>query len=212
MLQSTAPARVDDSKEVQSVVEQASRQKELNSLSIFTVIVALATVTMTFGALIAVFIVRSGSGQFWGHIWLPSTLWITTLVLVASSVLYEIGRHALMHDDQRTFFRFTSWAAALGILFLIGQVVAWFQVLHRTPILAHNPHSWFIFLFSGLHGLHIVVGLGGFAYLLKRTAEPASGPKYQMHTRAVANGVALFWHYLAAMWLLLYGLLIFWRA
>lgn len=203
---------MDDSREVQSTAQLAHRQKELNSLSILTVIVLLATVTMTFGALIAVFVIRSRSHEFWGHIALPWTLWLTTALLLISSVTFELARRHLLREDQAGFFRLTAWTAGLGTAFLIGQIVAWLQVLHRTPVLAHNPHSWFIFLFTGLHGLHIVVGLAGFAYLLKRTAEPASGPKYRMHTQAVANGVAVFWHYLDFLWLLLFGLLIFWRA
>jgi cytochrome c oxidase subunit 3 len=176
-----------------------------------TVIVVLATVTMTFGAIIAVFVIRSQSQQFWGHLQMPRILWATTAVLLASSALFEVARRKLALNDQRGFFRLTGWTTGLGGLFLIGQITAWLQVLHSGVILARNPHSWFIFLFTGLHGLHIVAGLTGLAYLLVRTRQPASGPKYNMHTRALANGVAVFWHYLDFMWVLLFGLLLFWR-
>ncbi len=196
---------------MQSVTEPANRQQELNSLSIFTVIVLLATVTMTFGALIAVFVIRSQSRQFWGHIHVPAILWATTTILLASSATFEAARRKLLRNDQRGFFQLTAWTTALGLLFLIGQTIAWFQILHAGIILSHNPHSWFIFLFTGLHGLHIVAGLGGLAYLLVRTREPASGPKYQMQTRAVSSGVAVFWHYLDFMWVLLFVLLLFWK-
>ncbi len=197
--------------EMQSAIEPANRQGDLNSLSIFTVIVVLATVTMTFGALIAVFVIRSQSQQFWGHIRVPGILWATTATLLASSATLEAARQRLAKSNQRGFFRLTAWTTGLGVLFLIGQIVAWFQILHAGVILARNPHSWFIFLFTGLHGLHIVVGLSGLAYLLIRTREPASGPKYQLQTRAVASGVAVFWHYLDFMWVLLFALLLFWR-
>lgn len=196
---------------MQSVTEPINRQRELNSLSIFTVFVLLATVTMTFGALIAVFVIRSSSQQFWGHIRIPGILWVTTAALLASSVLFGLARRRLAGNDQSGFFRLTGWTASLGTLFLIGQIIAWFQILHTGIILARNPHSWFIFLFTGLHGLHIVAGLAGLGYLLVRTREPASGPKYQMQTRAIASGVAVFWHYLDFMWLLLFALLLFWR-
>ena len=199
--------------EVQAVVESSHhRERELTSLSLFTVVVVLATVTMTFGAIIAVFIVRSGSQQFWGHIRIPGVLWATTTTLLASSIFFEAARRRLAHNDQRGFFRLTGWTTLLGVLFLAGQVAAWLQILGSGVVLAENPHSWFIFLFTGLHGLHIVAGLAGLGYLLVRTREPASGPKYQMQTRAVASGVAVFWHYLDFMWLLLFGLLLFWRA
>jgi heme/copper-type cytochrome/quinol oxidase subunit 3 len=90
-------------------------------------------------------------------------------------------------------------------------VAAWFQVLHSGIVLARNPHSWFIFLFSGLHGVHILLGLGGLVSLLFRTRESASGPKYRMKTRAFAKGVSIFWHYLDFLWLVLFTLLLTWR-
>jgi heme/copper-type cytochrome/quinol oxidase subunit 3 len=49
------------------------------------------------------------------------------------------------------------------------------------------------------------------AYLVFRTREPASGPKYQMNTRVIANGVSIFWHYLDFLWIVLFTLLLTWR-
>jgi cytochrome c oxidase subunit 3 len=200
-------------KGVQSAITPATSdtERELHSLSTLTVVVVLATVTMTFGALIAVFFIRSQNDQFWGHIHVPVTLWFTTAVLLASSATLEAARGHLTRRDQAGTFRLIAWTTALGTLFLIGQVTAWFQFLHSGVILARNPHSWFLFLFSGLHGLHIVLGLAGLGYLLFRTREPASGPRYQMHNRAVASGVAVFWHYLDGMWVVLFLLLLLWR-
>ena len=188
-----------------------TRERDLNSLSLFTAGVVLATVTMTFAAMITIFVVRSQSPLFWGHIKIPRVLWATTGILLASSATFEAARRHLVHHDQRGFFRLMAWTTALGILFLGGQITAWLQILHSGIILARNPHSWFIFFFTGLHGLHILVGLAGLLYLLFRTRVPASGPKYQMTTRVAANGVALFWHYLDFLWIVLFVLLLTWR-
>ncbi|MBV8811122.1 MAG: cytochrome c oxidase subunit 3 [Acidobacteriaceae bacterium] len=196
---------------MQAAVEPVSRERELNSLSILTVTVALATVTMTFGAIIAVFLIRSETRMFWGHIRFPNVLWATTGVLLISSAVFESARQRLKRNDQHGFFVRCAVTAFLGILFLAGQVVAWFQVLDSGVMLARSPHSWFVFLFTGLHGLHILIGLAGLGWLLLRTREPASGPKYQMNTRVVANGVSLFWHYLDFIWVVLFVLLLTWR-
>jgi len=201
---------------VQTVSEAVAKERELNSLSLVTVIVVLATVTMTFGAMIAVFIVRSQAALYWGHLQVPPVLWVSTSALLASSLLLERARRELAsakhaHQNQSRFFKLAAWATALGVLFLIGQLTAWFQVLGSGVVLARNPHSWFIFLFSGLHGLHIALGLGGLGYLLVRTRTVVSGPKYQMTTRAIANGVSVFWHYLDFLWVILFALLLLWR-
>ncbi len=196
---------------MQSATEIYTKERELNSLSLLTAIVVLATVTMTFGAIIAVFIVRSQAPLFWGHLQIPPVLWATTGVLITSSVTFEAARRKLARRDQRRFFQLLAWTAGLGLLFLAGQLTAWLQILHSGVMLVKNPHSWFIFLFTGLHGLHIVLGLAGLAYLLFRTRVPASGPKYQMNTRVIANGVCVFWHYLDFIWVILFALLETWR-
>lgn len=197
--------------EVQLANEGVDRERELNSLSTVTMIVVLAIVTMTFGAMIAVFLVRSFGNQFWGHLRIPALLWVTTAILVASSFTLQTARERLGHGDQPGFFRWMRWTTLLGSVFLLGQIGAWFEVLRSGLVLQNNPHSWFIFLFSGLHGLHIVVGLGGLAYLLWRTRMFPSGPKYRMTTRVIARGVSLFWHYLDFLWVLMFVLLVFWR-
>jgi cytochrome c oxidase subunit III len=193
------------------VTEHTADESQLNSTSLLTAIIAVATVTMTFGALIAVFFIRASQNLYWGHLQIPSILWATTAILVASSVTLEMARRHLQRNDRGGFFRLTAWTTALAVLFLAGQVAAWFQILHSGVVLAQNPHSWFIFLFSGLHGLHILLGLGGLVSLLIRTREAASGPKYRMKTRAFARGVSIFWHYLDFLWLVLFTLLLTWR-
>jgi cytochrome c oxidase subunit III len=196
---------------VQSTIDLTAHERELNSTSLLTVTIALATITMTFGALIAVFFIRAEKNMLWGHVRIPSILWATTALLMASSVTLEAARRHLLRDDREGFFRLTAWTTGLAGLFLAGQLAAWFQILHSGIVLAGNPHAWFIFLFSGLHGLHIVLGLGGLVYLLARTREAASGPKYQMKTRAIAKGVSIFWHYLDFLWVVLFTLLLTWR-
>lgn len=196
---------------VQTFAAATERERDLNSLSLLTVIVLLATVTMTFGAMIAVFIGRSEAAMFWGHIQVPKILWATTAILIASSATLEIARRRLRANDQRAFFRLTAYATGLGVLFLAGQIAAWMELLHSGVVLKKNPHSWFIFLFTGLHGLHILLGLGGLGYLLFRTRVPAGGPRFQMITRAVASGVSIFWHYLDFLWVVLFVLLLAWR-
>ena len=196
---------------MQKTLEATTRERELNSLSNVTILVVLATVTMTFGAMIAVFFVRSEGKLFWGHLHIPGVLYLTTVLLLASSAVLEKARQQLLIDDQKRFFKLTAVATILGLLFLAGQLTAWVQILHSGVVLAQNPHSWFIFLFTGLHGMHIVLGLGGLVYLLARTYRPAGGPKYRMKTRAAAHGISIFWHYLDFLWILLFALLLTWH-
>lgn len=184
------------------------REKQLNGLYTIGLICTLAFVTVTFSALILVFVIRSQNSFNWTRIILPPILWADTALLIASSLTYEKGHAKLRKDDQRGFYRWTLYSFGLGVLFLLGQLAAWWQILRDGQLVTNNPHSSFFFIFSGMHGLHIVVGLAGLGALLYRTHEPASGPRWQMNTRVLANAVAIFWHYLDGLWLVLFGLLL----
>jgi cytochrome c oxidase subunit 3 len=185
------------------------RERDLNDLYRIAVIATLAFVTVTFSALALVFVLRSRVPMNWRHIILPPILWFDTVVLIGSSITYEIGHRRLVENNQRAFYRWIAVTTALGALFLLGQVAAWWQILASGQLVENNPHSTFFFLFSGMHGIHIIVGLAGLGALLYRTREPASGPRWQMNTRVLANAVALFWHYLDGLWVVLFALLLF---
>lgn len=191
--------------------DPVTRERELNSLSTVTVTVVVAAVTMTFGAMIGVFFYRSAAPKFWGHLSVPYLLWLTTGVLIASSFTLEKARTLLRGGDQLGFNSSLKITTALALLFLAGQIAAWFQLLGTGIKLANNPHSWFLFLFTGLHGLHILAGLAGLGYLVVRTREKVSGPRYQMYTRVIARGVAIYWHYLDFLWVLMFTLLLLWK-
>jgi cytochrome c oxidase subunit 3 len=186
-------------------------ERELSSTALLTVIIVLAAATMTFGAIIAVFIYRSEGRVPWGKLELPATLFFTTAILLVSSATIERAKRAVQHNDQPAAYRFFLITFTLGAVFLAGQITAWFQVLHSGIELSKNQHSWFIFLFVALHGLHIVLGLAGIGTLAFRTHEYVSGPRYQANTRAMTLGVSIFWHYLDFLWLVLFGFLLFWK-
>jgi cytochrome c oxidase subunit 3 len=196
---------------VYTAPELVAREREVNSLYVTTAIVVLVIVTVTFGSLIFAFVWRSQNAYLWEHLRVPSLLWISTAILLASSVTLERARHLLKAENRTGFNRCLQWTAGLGLLFLIGQAAAWFQVMHSDVILEQDKHSWFIFLFSGMHAIHILVGLAGLGYLVYRTYEAASGPRYQMTTRASTNAMAIFWHYLGFVWVVLFVLLLTWR-
>lgn len=185
-----------------------NREQQLNGLYTVGLLATLAFVTVTFAALVLVFFIRSRNTFNWTAIILPPVLWFDTVVLIASSFTYEKGHKKLRADDQRGFYRWILCTTVLGGLFLIGQFVAWWQILRAGQLVTNNPHSSFFFIFSGMHGAHILVGLIGLGALLYRTHEPASGPRWQMNTRVLANAVAIFWHYLDGLWVVLFTLLL----
>jgi len=190
---------------------QRESERDLSSLYTLGILIGLGIITVGFIVPVLAFVLRSQVETNWLPIRLPLVLWFSSAVLILSSLTLETARRRLVRDDQRGFHRLAIWAALLGVLFLAGQLTAWAQLLATGVVLARNPHSAFLFFFSGLHGLHILAGLGGLFYLVGRTRQKPHDFKYQMTTRIWANSVSIFWHYLDLLWLALFALLIFWK-
>jgi cytochrome c oxidase subunit 3 len=161
--------------------------------------VGVATISMSFAAYTSALVVRQGMGTDWLHFALPSILYLDTLLLLASSVTLELGRR---NQASRT----GTWLTAtllLGVLFLVGQVVAWRQLAGQGLFLATNPSSAFFYILTALHALHLLGGLGGLLYArrrLQRSGPAGAGP--------ALSAASLYWHFMAVLWVLILLLLL----
>ena len=162
---------------------------------------AILSILMFFMALASAFIVRRGSND-WIAVRIPAILWVNTLILLASSATLELSRRRLASSDLRGFRALWYVTTGLGVLFVAGQVLAWRQLLAQGIFVASNPGSSFFYIFTGLHGVHLLGGLCALFYVLARNFERAKV------TRPVAAEiVGHYWHFMDALWVFLLALL-----
>jgi cytochrome c oxidase subunit 3 len=162
----------------------------------------IVSILMFFMALASAFLVRKGASTDWVSVHIPTLLWINTVVLMASSGTVELARKSLAKADLPGFKKYWSMSTGLGVLFLIGQLVAWKQLAGQGIYLASNPASSFFYIFTGAHALHLIGGVGALLYVSLRNFDRANV------TRAVAAEVtSYYWHFMDALWLFLLALL-----
>jgi cytochrome c oxidase subunit III len=150
-----------------------------------------------FTALVIAYIWRSHTPPYWDPIPLPHTLWLSTALILASSVTFERARRVFRKGAYRVASRFLIASACLGAAFLASQLTAWRALVRVGAYLSQNPHSSFFYLFTGLHALHLVGGLVALGFVLGRRA-----PR-----REVVDVVAYYWHFLGGLWVALFGVL-----
>jgi cytochrome c oxidase subunit III len=160
-------------------------------------------------------IVRQGASPDWLHFQLPRILYLNTLILLVSSLTLGIARwkfdslaKALEHSPTHAKNLFADgihWlyaTAALGALFVGGQLLAWRNLAAQGLLLATNPSSSFFYVFTTLHALHLAGGIAGLLYIirkLKRTNRTA---------RTTGLGaVCVYWHFMDGLWVYLFLLL-----
>jgi cytochrome c oxidase subunit 3 len=172
--------------------------------------VGLASILMLFMALTSAYILRQTKGineyYDWTAIRLPGLLWVTTAVLVASSVSIEVARRALRRNDYKRFNKWILLTTVLGALFVIGQLFAWRQLAAQGIYVNTNPHSSFFYLLTSLHGIHLLGGLIALAYVTVAAFRLRIGFK----RRNAVEVTAVYWHFMDVLWVYLLALLYFW--
>ena len=164
-------------------------------------VLGIVSILMFFMALASAFLLRRGHGG-WVPVHIPTLVWINTAVLLASSATLETARHRLAQGRLSAYRNLWLVTTALGIGFLLGQVVAWRQLVAEGIYLASNPASSFFYIFTGAHALHLFGGVAALVYIAKRNFVQAKV------TRSVAAEVtSYYWHFMDALWLFLLTLL-----
>jgi cytochrome c oxidase subunit 3 len=168
--------------------------------------VVLFAITMMFAAFTSALIVRKAS-QDWHSFTLPSILYFNTLLLLASSATLEVSRRRVatfmggLKSQIESPARWLYITLFLGLLFVAGQYVAWSQLRAEGLYLATNPSSSFFYLLTVTHALHVLGGLGGVIYVIRKLSKLAL-------RRSQLVATARYWHFMGILWL--YLLLLLW--
>ena len=94
---------------------------------------------------------------------------------------------------------------AFAIAFLVGQWLAWRQLQAAGYYAAANPANAFFYVLTGLHALHL---LGGLVVWARAVVRMSRGSATLEATRLSVELCTVYWHYLLAVWVVLFGLLV----
>lgn len=155
------------------------------------------SIFMFFGALVLAYYWRAMHPPFWAPVKLPDTLWVSTALIVVSSVTFEVARRVFRKGEWRLASYFLKATACLGAGFLASQLTAWRELIATGAFLSQNPHSSFFYLFTGLHAAHLLGGLIALGVLLIAKAK----------RRELVDVVAYYWHFLGVLWIALFVVL-----
>ena len=166
--------------------------------------IGVATITMSFAAYTSAMVVRQGSGADWQAIQLPPILYLNTLVLLASSGTFAMGRRRIeagWATSGPAAGNGTAWlhfTLALGLLFIAGQLFAWRALAAQGLYIATTPNSGFFYVLTALHALHLLGGIAALVYVLFRLRRLSDRPPAD-----ALGAAALYWHFMDVLWLYL---------
>ncbi|WP_416339645.1 cytochrome c oxidase subunit 3 [Propionicimonas sp.] len=140
---------------------------------------------------------------------------INTLILVLSSVTCQLGVHAaengivsrtgsLLNPARWGLREWYTLTFVMGAIFIGGQAYEYTNLISEGFLPSTNAYTSAFFLATGFHGLHVIGGLVAFLLMLGRTFLA----RRFTHEQAVhAIVTSYYWHFVDAIWVVLFGVL-----
>lgn len=172
----------------------------------------ILTSIMTFGAFTSAYIVSRSFVPVSQIVifTVPNIVKINTLLLIVSSIVVQFSVWSVKRNEDGRALIGLIMTLILGIAFLFGQWNAWGQMvesgLHFVNKTRKDSSVSFFYIFSGLHGVHIVGALCVVLYGIIKT---------YLNNFKIGNKVltyeiiATFWHFLGLLWIYLYFFIVY---
>ncbi len=159
----------------------------------------IVTVVMVFAALTSAYIVRQGEGN-WLDFTMPDIFWYSTGVILLSSMTMHWAYTAAKRDNLETVNIAIGITAVLGLAFVVMQFLGWGKLVDLEVFFVGNPSGSFLYVLTGLHGLHLLSGVIFLIIVLISTL------RYKVHSRNMArmDMCATYWHFLDGLWVYLF--------
>jgi cytochrome c oxidase subunit 3 len=172
----------------------------------------LIVVMMTFGGLIGAYVVVANNGVAeWRPFDLPIQVWISTGIILASSIVYHLAQKAIFANDHRLIRRYLIATTILGAFFIASQIIVWLELVNRGYYMRGNPYAGFFYIITGIHAVHVLGGVIALGSIFLRTAsETDFGPELE-YRRNLARSVGWYWHFIGILWIVIFVMLGFWK-
>jgi cytochrome c oxidase subunit 3 len=185
------------------VVELRPRARE-DFTSVIGMMIALGAWAMMFGALFFMYAGMRSHALMWPPpgvprlpIGLPA---VNTAVLLASSGAFSLGLRSLRKGERRALSAWLAAAAALGTTFLALQVVVWRDVWASGLQPSTGAYGSVFYGLTALHAAHVAAGILVILFVLVRSLLG----KYTEHNVMPVRLPAMFWHFVDAVWVLMF--------
>ena len=180
------------------IVEEPKRPLAMHPKK-FAMWIFVASVGMLFASLTSAYIVRQAEGN-WLYFNLPDLLYWTSGVIIVSSVTMQMAYYAAKKDMLERVKLLVLITMILGVVFLVGQLYAWKELVSDSVYFVGNPSGSFLYVLTGLHGLHIVSAIIYLVIVL------VSAYRFKIHSRSLSmmEMCTTYWHFLGGLWLYLF--------
>jgi heme/copper-type cytochrome/quinol oxidase subunit 3 len=162
----------------------------------------LSSECLLFGALIATYLLyrdRSKGLSASSVYNIPFTS-ATSFILLMSSLTMVLALAAIQRGDYRRTKIWILATALFGMTFVGGQIYEFTEFTRKGLTVSSNLFGSSFYLLTGLHGLHVTVGI---IWLLSLWGLVSQGKLQQRHSETIEIA-GLYWHFVDVVWIVIF--------
>jgi cytochrome c oxidase subunit 3 len=168
----------------------------------FLLWIGLVSIAMMFAGLTSGYIVRRQTGT-WMKFDLPYTFWISTALILISSIFMNRSIKAIRENSVKTLPNEVLVTFLLGIGFGVFQVLSW-AILIKSNIYftgtTSSASGSYLYIICALHLCHILGGLIALGVIYVRSLMK----KYSAENYLGIKLCSIYWHFLDGLWIYLF--------
>lgn len=127
---------------------------------------------------------------------------INTLLLLTSSLFVALAVHAMRRNFRHVAPKLFALAFVCGLGFATLKFVEYGEKIRAGITLTTNDFYMYFYIFTGIHFLHLVIGMGVLIFLWHRSRQEAADKDLML----IESG-ASYWHMVDLLWIVLFPLL-----
>ncbi len=186
-----------------SIIEEPQETLSMNPRK-FILWLFIVSIIMLFAAMTSAYLVRRAEGN-WLEYDIPAIFSYSSVVLVVSSLTMHWAYLAAKKDNFGSLRIAITITFVLGAIFLYMQFQGWVQLVNQNVFFVGNPAGSFMYIFTGLHGFHLISGLIVLVIAL------VAAFRLRIHATNLnqLEIAATYWHFLDILWLYLFFFLVY---
>jgi cytochrome c oxidase subunit 3 len=178
--------------------EQEKRRRAKKMMLWFGIV----SLIMGFAGWTSAYVVSSKRDDWISDLELPSAFFVSTVIIILSSITYLVAKKAVAKNNQQLGTIFLWVTLVLGISFIILQFMGFSQMLENGYYFTgptSNIKLSYVFLIAAVHIVHVVAGLISLLVVLVQQMRGKYAPTDMLGMELGAT----FWHFLDFLWVYL---------
>lgn len=164
--------------------------------------VAIISMIMVFAGLTSAYII-STKREDWVSFNLPNAFYISTLLIIVSSISFIFAKRAIKHNNKTQTGLFLSLSLILGIGFIISQFYGFKELINAGLYFTgkqSNIATSFLYVITVTHLVHVFAAVLVLIFIVYKQYRG----RYSMENYLGIELGGLFWHFLDILWIYLF--------